>query len=229
MFNNLTRVILITCLLAFVGHFIASSLLSQNYESPKAMIYRLQRETEEMQARIDANPSSPDAERLKIMIQLNNRKIKEILPGGIEQLIHRSGHYVRPMEDYMVIAQKNLFNPLGEVAEVKQKQFFVTGIFGTGDRKVALIQRAGDPGSYYVAEGDEFGNGAKVASIEVNKVTIFYNGNRIDLKLGERPQEEKNQPPKTGEVEFQKKSSVEPERANTRNRGTISVGRSESR
>lgn len=229
MFNNLNRLIITTCLLAFVGHFIVSSLLSQDYESPKAMIYRLQRETEEMQSRIDANPSSPDAERLKIMIQLNNRKIKEILPGGIDQLMRRSGPYTRPMEDYMVIAYKNLFNPLGEVAENKPKQFFVTGIFGNGDRKVALIQRVGDPGSYYVAEGDEFGNGAKVASIDVNKVTIFYNGNRIDLKLGERPQEEKNQLPKTGEGEFQKKSPVEPERANARTRGTISVGRSENR
>lgn len=185
MFNKSVVIIAILIIQLFLlgaDHSIIAQS-NQYYESPRAMIYRLQQETDEMQAKIAENPSSPDAERLKIMIQLNNRRIKEIFPGATEHAIRRIRPNGRRLEDYMVIAQNNLFTPLGAVAEVKQQQFMVTGIMVMGTRKVAFIQST-DGNSYYVAEGDTFGNGVRVASIAADKVSIINGGNRTELKLG---------------------------------------------
>ena len=55
-----------------------------------------------------------------------------------------------------------------------------------GERRIAFIQSS-DGNSYYVAEGDTFGNGLRVANIATNKVTIISGGSRIELKLGEKP------------------------------------------
>ncbi len=212
MFNKSVVIIIMQLLLLGADHSIIAQS-NQYYESPKAMIYRLQQETDEMQAKIAENPSSPDAERLKIMIQLNNRRIKEIFPGATEQAIRSIRPHGRRLEDYMVIAQNNLFTPLGAVAEVKQQQFIVTGILVMGTRKVAFIQST-EGNSYYVAEGDTFGNGVKVASIMADRVTIINGGNRIELKLGEGSSSERPQPENSGGIAFSKKPSQIVEKRN---------------
>jgi len=83
------------------------------------------------------------------------------------------------MERYSAIIKNNLFTPLGSGGEVKRKGFVLTGILG----KAAFIQMEGSSDSFYVTEGQSFGNGAKLARIGENSVTIIHEGSRKELKL----------------------------------------------
>jgi hypothetical protein len=160
----------------------------RDQEPPRAMIQRLQREMEDMQAKIAENPSSSEAGKLEKKIQWNKRRMKEILSrvsGQAEGKTKKGEARAPGLERYMVIAQKNLFTPLGSGREVKRQEFAVTGILSSGAKKVALIQLISGSASYYVAEGESFGNGAKLARIGENSVTIIHEDNKTELKLGE--------------------------------------------
>jgi|GEM_PF-2689925 len=189
--------ILIVCILMLIAR---NSIFAQasnkgdltqaerDQEPPRDMVHRLQREIEDMQAEIEQNPSSPEAGKLEKKIQWSKRKIKEILSsanGQAEGKTKKSEAHALGLERYMVIAQNNLFTPLGFGGESKPQEFAVTGILSSGDKKVALIQRIGGSASYYVAEGESFGNGVELARIGENSVTVIHEGNRTELRLGE--------------------------------------------
>jgi hypothetical protein len=193
----------VVCSLITITHFSILAQTGRKQESPREMVDRLQREIKDMQAKLVQNSSSPEAVELKKKIQWNNRRIKEILPGVAEQdkddaeKIERGpaegsmgtagkekNAHPLGLERYMVIVQKNLFTSLGSGREVKRQKFAVTGILNSGGKRVALIQVIGEPMSYYVPEGQSFGNGAKLARVEEDKVTIIHEGNSEELKLG---------------------------------------------
>lgn len=155
----------------------------RDQESPRAMIERLHQEIEDAQAKIAESPSSPEVAKLKQKIQWNKRKIEEILPGVTGQTeskkikkVPKSG-----LERYMIIAENNLFTPLGSGVEVKRQEFALTGILG----KAALIQTVGGAASYYVTQGESFGNSAKLTRVGKDSVTIIHEGNKTELRLGE--------------------------------------------
>jgi len=163
-------------------------------ESPRAMIHKLQQEIEDIEAKIAENPSSPEVGKLRRQIQWNKRKIEGILSGvdGAGKMsaipvsrIKKREVRTSGLERYMVIAQNNLFTPLGSGGESKQQEFAVTGILSSGAKKVALIQLVSGSASYYVAEGEAFGNGARLVRIRENTVTIAHGGSETELKLGE--------------------------------------------
>ena len=165
----------------------------RSHKSPRVMISEFQQEIKEIQARISENPSSPEVGKLKKKAQWNNRRIKELLASankkgeddGDKIEIRREKSSAPGLERYMIIAQKNLFTPLGTGGEVKRQEFAVIGILGSGTKNSALIQLIDGSASYYVAQGETFGNGAKLVNIGKNDVTIVHEGNEIELKLGE--------------------------------------------
>lgn len=101
------------------------------------------------------------------------------------------------LEYYMVIIKNNLFKPLGFGDEIKRQEFVLTGILGS----IALIQAVGQPNSYYLTAGETFANGAKLTRIGEDSVTIFHEGNKIELKLGsgvsDSPEGRKGSGPRT--------------------------------
>ena len=156
-------------------------------EPPRAMIQRLQQENEDMQAEIAKNPSSPEAEKLERKIQWNRRKMRELLPGAVERAeskekAKKGKAPASGLERYMVIAQKNLFTPLGSGREVKRQEFVVTGILGSDARR-AFIRLTDGSMSYYVSEGESIGNDTKVTHIGKDSVTIVHEGDERELKL----------------------------------------------
>ena len=82
-------------------------------------------------------------------------------------------------ERYRAIIQNDLFMPLGPGGEVKREEFILTGILGNS----AFIQMGGSDKSFYVVEGQSFGNGAKLVQVGENSVTIFHEGNEKELEL----------------------------------------------
>ena len=162
------------------------STLSQSKpdeESTRAMVERLKREIQEIQAKIAEDPSSPEAEKLKGRMQWNLQKIKAVSPDAAKQVkpeVENPESSIPELEDYMIITKNNLFNPLGAGNVVKKQEFVLTGILGS----TAIIQDAGGSQSYYVAEGKSFGNGAKLTRIGTDSVTVFHNGEKAELRLG---------------------------------------------
>lgn len=151
-------------------------------ESPRAMVEQLTKEIRDIHAKIAENPSSPEIEKLQAKIKWNERRIKEISPDVLGKSKTGDSELRTPdLEYYMIISRNNLFTPLGSVREEKRQEFALTGILGS----TALIQIIGESESYYVAEGGSFANGARVASIGKDTVTIIHEGNKVNLKLGE--------------------------------------------
>ena len=83
------------------------------------------------------------------------------------------------VERYRAIIRNNLFMPLGSGGEVKRKEFILAGILGNS----AFIQMEGSDKSFYVAEGQSFGNDVKLVQVGNNSVTIIHEGNKKELKL----------------------------------------------
>lgn len=83
------------------------------------------------------------------------------------------------VERYRGITKNNLFMPLGSGDEVKRKEFILTGIMGNS----AFIQMEGSGKSFFVTEGQSFGNDAKLVRIGGNSVTIVHEGNKKELQL----------------------------------------------
>ena len=83
------------------------------------------------------------------------------------------------VERYRAIIRNNLFMPLGSGGEVKQEGFILAGILGNS----AFIQIEGSSKSFYVAEGQSFGNDVKLVQVGKNSVTIIYEGNKKELEL----------------------------------------------
>lgn len=153
-----------------------------NQESPRAIIEQLTKEIRDIHAKIAENPSSPEIEKLRAKIKWNERRIKEMSPDALSKSkTGDSEPRVPGLEYYMIISRNNLFTPLGSVREAKGQEFALTGILGN----TALIQIIGESESYYVTEGESFANGARVASIGKDTVTIMHEGNKVNLKLGE--------------------------------------------
>jgi hypothetical protein len=116
------------------------------------------------------------------------RKIKEIAPhigGQTERKAKAKGDMksertqISGMERYRAITQNNLFMPLGSGGEVKREEFALIGTMG----RSALIQMGTSDKSFYVVEGQSFGNGAKLVQVGENRATIIHEGNRKELKL----------------------------------------------
>ncbi len=82
-------------------------------------------------------------------------------------------------ERYKAIIQNNLFMPLGTGGEVKRKGFILTGILG----RSAFIQMEGTDKSFYVMEGQSFGNDAKLVQVRADSVTIVHEGSKKELAL----------------------------------------------
>jgi phage shock protein A len=213
---NIIFAILMGCSLILAVHQYSTLAQSPSAQkSPRDMIDQLQREIEDMQAKIAENPSSAEAEKLRKTIQWNKRKIKGILPSVAEQAgnkMEKEKASIYGLERYMIIAQKNLFTPLGSGGEAKQQEFAVTGILSSGAKKMALIQLIDGSASYYVAEGETFGNGAKLARIGENSVTIIHEGNNTELKLGEGVSGSQSRRGKGGESVQRGKPSPKAER-----------------
>jgi len=206
-----TFIILVVCSLIFAAQFSLQAQTKNDQDSPRLMIQQLQSDIEEIRARIAENPSSPEAEKLKGKIQWNERKIKEILPGVTGEIQNRvKSRIEKPsgLELYMVIAKKNLFTPLGSGGQVKQQGFAVTGILG----RTALIKVIGGSASYYVSEGESFGNGAKLIRIEENSVTITHEGREMELRLGNAVATGRPKRETAGESKRRQKSSPDDER-----------------
>jgi len=185
--NVIFTIILICSLLLTAQHSILAQTKSDQ-ESPRAMLQRLQQEIEKLKTKIAENPSSSKVGEMESKIQWNIRKIKEIAPGKKKQTerkikatdkIKNGKTQTSGMERYSAIIKNNLFTPLGSGGEVKQKGFVLAGILG----KAAFIQMEGSSDSFYVTEGQSFGNGAKLARIGENSVTIIHEGSRKELKL----------------------------------------------
>jgi len=82
-------------------------------------------------------------------------------------------------ERYRAITQNNLFMPLGSGGEVKREEFILTGTMG----RSALIQMEGSGRSFFVTEGQSFGNSAQLVQVEEDSVTIIHEGNEKELEL----------------------------------------------
>jgi hypothetical protein len=153
-------------------------------ESTRAMVERLEREIQDIRAKIAENPSSPEAEKLRSKMQWNLQRIKAISPDAVKQVergMKTPEKHSLELEDYLIIAKNNLFKSLGAVDEIKRQDFALTGILG----RTAIIQTMSGSQSYYVAEGKSFGNGARLTHIGTDSVTVVYDGEETRLKLGE--------------------------------------------
>ena len=182
---------IIFILLSAFGFFLIDAIPASSesdQESVRDMVQRLQQEIRDMQFRIAENPSLPEASELKMKIQWNERKIRDISPDISMQSRDKMKEPKKPtsgLDRYMVIHQKNLFAPLRFGDKVKQQEYTVTGILSMGKKKTAMITTSGGSGSYYVTEGESFGNGAKVISIRDDSVIIAHDGEEVELKLDE--------------------------------------------
>ena len=87
------------------------------------------------------------------------------------------------VERYRAIVKNNLFMPLGSGDEVKRREYILTGIMGNS----AFIQMEDSGKSFFVTEGQSFGNDAKLVQIGPGSVTIVHEGNRKELKLASGP------------------------------------------
>ncbi len=185
---NVIFTIILTCSLILTAQHNVLAQTKSDQESPRAMLQRLQQEIEKLKAKIAENPSSSKVGEMKSKIQWNTRKIKEMAPSIKKQTerkikatdkIKNKRTQISGMERYSAIIKNNLFTPLGSGGEVKRKGFVLAGILG----KAAFIQMEGSPDSFYVTEGQSFGNGAKLVRIGENSVTIIHEGSRKELKL----------------------------------------------
>ena len=120
--------------------------------------------------------------------QRNMRKTKEITPRKGDQTkrkikakddIKSERAQVSREDRYRAIVKNNLFMPLGSSDEVKRKGYVLIGILGNS----AFIQMEGSDKSFYVAEGQSFGNDAKLVRLGNNSATIIHEGNKKELKL----------------------------------------------
>ena len=116
------------------------------------------------------------------------QKAKEIKPSKGDQTERKTrtegdmkseGTQISGMERYRAIIQNNLFMPLGSGGEAKREEFALIGTMG----RSAIIQMVGSGKSLYVAEGQSFGNDAKLVRVGANSVTIIHEGNEKELKL----------------------------------------------
>ena len=126
--------------------------------------------------------------RSKEKSQRNMRKTKEIEPSKSDEAerkikakddIKSERTQISGAERYRAIVKNNLFMPLGSGGEVKRQEFVLAGILGSS----AFIQMEGSDKSFYVAEGQSFGNDVKLVRIGKNSVTIIHEGNEKELKL----------------------------------------------
>lgn len=120
--------------------------------------------------------------------QLKMQETKKIKPSKGDQTepktkakgdIKSEGAQISGMERYRAIIQNNLFMPLGSGGEAKREEFALIGTMG----RSAIIQMEGADRSFYVAEGQSFGNDAKLVRVGANSVTIFHEGSEKELKL----------------------------------------------
>jgi len=185
---NVILTIVVTCSLMLTAQHSILAQVKSKQESPRAMLQRLQQEIKELQDKIAENPSSSKVGEMKSKIQWNMRKIKEIAPGIGEQTERKTrtegdmkseGTQISGMERYRAIIQNNLFMPLGSGGEAKREEFALIGTMG----RSAIIQMVGSDKSLYVAEGQSFGNDAKLVRVGGNSVTIIHEGNRKELEL----------------------------------------------
>lgn len=89
------------------------------------------------------------------------------------------GTQISGIERYRAIIQNNLFMPLGSGGEAKREEFVLIGTMG----KSAIIQMEGSGKSFYVGEGQSFGNDAKLVRVGAHSITIFYEGSEKELEL----------------------------------------------
>ena len=150
------------------------------------MLQRLQQEIEGLKDKIAENPSSSKVGEMKSRIQWNMRKIKEIAPSignQIERKIKTKDDIEKTQISgeglYRAIVQNNLFMPLGSGGEAKREEFVLIGTMGSA----AFIQMEGSDKSFYVAEGQSFGNGAKLVQVGEKEAIIIHEGNRKELEL----------------------------------------------
>jgi hypothetical protein len=185
---NVILTVVVTCsLMLTVQHSILAQVKSKQ-ESPRAMLQRLQQEIEGLEDKIAENPSSSKVGEMKSKIQWNMRKIKEMAPRIGEQTerkikakgdIESERTQTSGEDRYRAIIQNNLFMPLGSGGEAKREEFALIGTMG----RSALIQMVGSDKSSYVAEGQSFGNDAKLVRVGENSVTIFHEGSKKELEL----------------------------------------------
>ena len=95
--------------------------------------------------------------------QLKMQETKKIKPSKAEAKgdTKSEGAQISGMERYRAIIQNNLFMPLGSGGEAKREEFALIGTMG----RSAIIQMEGSDKSFYVAEGQSFGNGATVVTV----------------------------------------------------------------
>jgi len=185
---NVILTVVVTCsLMLTVQHSMLAQVKSKQ-ESPRAMLQRLQQEIEDLQDKIAENSSSSKVGEMKSKIQWNMRKIKEIAPRIGEQTerkikakddIKTERTQISGVARYRAIIQNNLFMPLGSSGEVRREEFVLIGTMG----RSAFIQMEGSDKSFYVAEGQSFGNDAKLVRVGEKSATIIHEGNRKELKL----------------------------------------------
>jgi hypothetical protein len=82
------------------------------------------------------------------------------------------------------IVEKNLFMALGSGREEKQANYALTAVI-SGPKDKAIIEEKGGGRSYYLFEGDTFGDDVEVVDISENVVKLDRAGNEEELKLGE--------------------------------------------
>jgi hypothetical protein len=120
--------------------------------------------------------------------QLKMQETKEMKQGKGDQTeretkakggIKSEGTQISGIERYRAIIQNNLFMPLGSGGEAKREEFALIGILG----RSAIIQMEGSDKSFYVAEGQSFGNDAKLVRVGANSVTIIHEGSKKELEL----------------------------------------------
>ena len=121
-------------------------------------------------------------------VKSNMRKTKEINPRTGKQTegkikakgdVKSERKQISGEERYRAIVQNNLFMPLGSGGEVKREEFVLTGILGNS----AFIQMEGSDKSFYITEGQSFGNDAKLVRVGENSATIIHEGSKKELKL----------------------------------------------
>ena len=87
-----------------------------------------------------------------------------------------------------VIAEKNLFMPLGSVNKEQKAAYAVTAVISNTTNQSApkaIIEQVGTNKSFYVSEGDMVAGEAKVTDIEENQVKLDRSGEQMTLNLGE--------------------------------------------
>jgi hypothetical protein len=96
---------------------------------------------------------------------------------------------VNKLQQYMsVIAEKNLFMPLGSVKREQKAAYTVTAVVSNTTNQSApkaIIEQVGSNKSFYVSEGDMVAGEAKVTDIEANQVKLDRSGEQMTLNLGE--------------------------------------------